>query len=181
MTIPPETSCCFTGHRKIETAKVYNLVQKLHLEIDYMIGCGVRDFYAGGALGFDTLAALAVLLRKRRGDDVRLHLMIPCPDQCSRWSERDIYIYNDIMSKADSVKVLCDHYHSGVMQMRNRAMVDASRYCICYWDRDIASANKGGTLYTYKYAKKLGRKIINLWDEPPEDVQIEFEAPPLYY
>ena len=175
MTTPPERSCCFTGHRKIETAKIHPLVEKLHLEIDYMVGCGVKHFYAGGALGFDTLAALAVLLHRQRGEDIMLHLMLPCPDQCARWNQRDIDVYNDILERADTYQYLCDHYHGGVMQIRNRAMVDASMYCISYWDKENAGAEKkGGTLYTVNYARKQRRKIINLWDEPPEDIQMEF-------
>ena len=140
-----------------------------------MIGCGISNFYTGGALGFDTLAALAVLLHKQRGEDVKLHLMLPCPEQYYRWKQRDIDIYHDILSKADSSQILSEHYHNGVMQIRNRAMVDASLYCISYWDKETAGTDgKGGTLYTVNYARKQHRKVINLWDEPPEDIQMEF-------
>ena len=56
-------------------------------------------------------------------------------------------------------------------------MVDASDYCICYWDKDTASGGKtgSGTLYTVNYARKNGLRIVNLWDEPPEDAQLSFD------
>lgn len=177
LTTPEEKSCCFTGHRKITEDKLTPLVERLHLEINYMIGMGIQHFYTGGALGFDTIAALAVLLHKQNGADINLHLALPCPEQTKYWNSRDINIFNDILSRADTVTTLSDHYHGGVMQIRNRAMVDTCGYCICFWDKNSISAekNSGGTLYTVNYARKLGRKIINLWDEPPEDIQIEFD------
>ncbi len=171
-----EKACCFTGHRKIDNTKLPGLVEKLNLEIDWMASHGIENFVCGGALGFDTISALTVLFHKQRGDNVKLHLMLPCPEQAARWKPSDIAVYNDIMERADSVEVLCDHYHSGVMHQRNRAMVDACRYCICFWDNSVYAdkTSGGGTLYTVNYARKLGRRIINLHDEPPGDAQIEF-------
>ncbi len=176
MIFETDSACCFTGHRKIDKEKLPALVEKLHLEIGWLIGHGIEHFVCGGALGFDTLAALTVLLHRQRGENAKLHLMLPCPDQSARWQRDDRMIYNDIMERADTVDVLCDHYHSGVMHARNRAMVDACRYCICFWDNSIQPAGKpgGGTLYTVNYARKMGRRIINLHDEPPEDGQLEF-------
>lgn len=176
MTPSLENSCCFTGHRKIDQSKLHTLVERMYLEIGYLSEHGIENFYTGGALGFDTLAALAVLRCKRGGSDIKLHLMLPCPEQYQKWQRRDIDIFHDILSRADSSTVLSDYYHGGVMHIRNRAMVDACGYCICYWDKNDARPDKlgGGTLYTVNYARKLGRKIINLCDDPPEDTQIEF-------
>lgn len=175
MTPDPMKSCAFTGHRKIEREKLPVLVEKLHFEIDWLAGHGIENFYAGGALGFDTISALAVLWHRQKNPSIRLHLMLPCPEQYRNWKQNDIDVFKDIAERADSVTVLCDHYHGGVMHMRNRAMVDAADFCICYWDKAQQIPGKsGGTLYTVNYARKLGRKVINLWDEPPEDPQIEF-------
>ncbi len=148
-----DKSCCFSGHRKIDPPHLNEIVKKLGLEIEWMISHGIEDFYAGGALGFDTIAALEVLWHKKQGCNVRLHLMLPCPEQASRWSDRDISIYNDILKNADTVTVLSDKYNRGVMFKRNRAMVEACKYCLCYFahPEDIfAQKSKGGTLYTIK-------------------------------
>ena len=55
------TTCCFTGHRRIPPEAVAPLRERLEAEIESLIRQGVRYFGAGGALGFDTLAAEAVL------------------------------------------------------------------------------------------------------------------------
>ncbi len=182
MTPTVENSCCFTGHRKIDSSKLPSLVDKIFLEVSYLSEHGIKNFYAGGALGFDTIAALTVLRLRQRGDDIKLHLMLPCPEQYRNWSQRDIDIYNDILARADSKTVLCDHYHAGAMHVRNRAMVDAAGHCICFWDKELSGASKsgGGTLYTVNYARKLHRRIVNLCDEPPEDTQIEFDFEPAF-
>ncbi len=182
MTPSIENSCCFTGHRKIDNGKLPSLVDRLYLEVGYLAKHGIKNFYTGGALGFDTVAALTVLRLRQREDDIKLHLMLPCPEQYKNWSERDIGIYKDILARADSSTVLCDHYHRGSMHIRNRAMVDAAKYCICFWDKEISEASKsgGGTLYTVNYARKLNRYIINLCDDPPEDTQIEFDFEPIF-
>lgn len=55
------TTCCFTGHRRIPPEAIAPLRERLEAEIESLIRQGVRYFGAGGALGFDTLAAEAVL------------------------------------------------------------------------------------------------------------------------
>ena len=49
--------------------------------ITILYGKGVREFRAGGARGFDTLAALTILEFKENHPDVRLVLMLPCKHQ----------------------------------------------------------------------------------------------------
>ena len=54
-------TCCFTGHRKIPTGQYDDLRLRLDAAIEMMIGRGYRFFGVGGALGFDTMAALSVI------------------------------------------------------------------------------------------------------------------------
>ncbi len=59
-------TCCFTGHREIPAIQ-YNLIQQqLEQTILSLIQSGYRYFGAGGALGFDTMAALTVLHFRQR-------------------------------------------------------------------------------------------------------------------
>ena len=80
-------SCCFTGHRQIASDDFLVLQKRLQKAIKYFIKQDVTDFYAGGALGFDTLAAQAVLKARRFHPQVRLILALPCHDQDARWKE----------------------------------------------------------------------------------------------
>ena len=66
-------------------------------------------FYgAGGALGFDTLAAKTVL---------------------------DIMVYEDIKRRSDKIVYVSREYTPDCMHRRNRHLVDHSGTCICYLTR----------------------------------------------
>ena len=60
-----EQTACFTGHRTIPPQQLEDLAQRLRAAVEDAIGRGYRYFGAGGALGFDTLAAQTVLELKK--------------------------------------------------------------------------------------------------------------------
>ena len=76
--------CCFTGHRSIAPDQLKQLPGLLDLALERLIESGVTVFRTGGAIGFDTLAALAVLKKKEIHSKLRLELILPCQDQMSR-------------------------------------------------------------------------------------------------
>ena len=154
----PQT-CCFTGHRKIPPEQYKNIVERLENEIIKLISAGVRYFCAGGALGFDTLAALTVLELRKKYTHIRLVLVIPCLEQYKDWDEDDKKIYNLIWKNANTVKYMSADYDPGCMHQRNRQLVNLSGFCICYLTKPT-----GGTAYTVEYAKKKGLAVINLAD-----------------
>jgi uncharacterized phage-like protein YoqJ len=61
-----ERTVCFTGHRQIPDEDYEALKDLLCRELEIQIQNGATHFRTGGALGFDTLAALTVLLLKKR-------------------------------------------------------------------------------------------------------------------
>lgn len=171
-----EKSCFFTGHRHIPDNMYKSLNQKLEIEIAWMINHGVTNFYTGGALGFDTMAALSVLNQKQLNKNVILNLIIPYPEQSEAWDYSDKDTYYKIYELADSCSISSDHYYKGVMQRRNRQLVESAKYCICYFDPKMQKdENKisGGTRFTVNYAKKLGRNIINLADSFLDNISDE--------
>ena len=105
-----EKTCCFTGHRVIPARVLPALAGELEQTLRRLIGEGVRYFGAGGALGFDTLAAETVLRLKGEYPDVRLILVLPCRDQTRGWKETDVRRYRDIASRADKVVYTAEHY-----------------------------------------------------------------------
>ncbi len=152
-----EKSCFFTGHRIIPLSEFNKVKQSLYDNIISLIEKrDIKYFYAGGALGFDTLAAQAVIDLKKIYD-IKLVLVLPCRDQTARWSKRDVEIYNDILSKCDRYYYITDVYDRGCMLRRNRAMADSCDYCISYLRR-----NSGGTAYTVRYATENNVKITAL-------------------
>ena len=52
--------CCFTGHRNLPIDSMRAIYSRLGRAVRYAYDRGVREFRVGGALGFDTLAALSV-------------------------------------------------------------------------------------------------------------------------
>ncbi|MBQ5972717.1 MAG: DUF1273 family protein [Oscillospiraceae bacterium] len=149
----------FTGHRAVPPEDRDRLVRRLARTLDGLIAVGAQDFYAGGAVGFDTMAALAVLDRRAAGDDVRLHLLLPFPSQDVRWSRTDREIYRGILRRADSAEYVCDRYLPGAYHLRDRLIVERSELLVAFCRR-----TSGGTAYTVALAEELGREIVNLAD-----------------
>ena len=156
--------CCFTGHRKIPTVDLPTLQKRLQKTIKQLMKQDITTFYCGGALGFDTLAAQAVLKARRFHPQVKLILALPCRDQAEQWRETDRLLYESIKRRADEVVYFAEHYTRCCMFERNRYMVDHSDVCVCY-----CTSDQGGTAYTVKYARRRGVPVINLakegWDQ----------------
>lgn len=151
--------CCFTGHRNIKPEHMLKLPSLLDGELEKLIVLGVDTFRAGGAIGFDTLAALKVLEKKRKYSFLKLDLILPCRDQTKSWGERDKMIYDYIASQADDLTYVTDRYSSTCMHERNRRLVDGSDFCLAYLAR-----RSGGTAYTCSYAQSRSVEVINLFD-----------------
>ena len=150
-------TCCFTGHRHISRWEQGRIRKRLEKVLEDLIQQGVRYFGAGGALGFDTLAAQTVLELRKQHPQIRLILVLPCVNQTRGWSEADIQVYEDIKTAADKITYTSQDYTPGCMHKRNRHLVDNSGVCVCY----LKEAT-GGTAYTVKYAQQQGVPVINL-------------------
>ena len=147
---------CFTGHRKIPSKRMSSLARRLKTEIIELIDKGYLYFGAGGALGFDTLAAQTVLDLKADYPQIKLILVLPCLSQANAWSSEDKEIYEYIKANADKVVYTSREYTRGCMHKRNRHLVDNSSACICY-----VTEKTGGTAYTVEYATIKGLLVIN--------------------
>ncbi|MGN1319234.1 MAG: SLOG family protein [Lachnospirales bacterium] len=148
-------TCCFTGHRDCKDS--FFLRKRLKSVIaELVVNKGVRFFGAGGALGFDTVASLCVLELKNTYPQIRLILVLPCPEQTKYWSVKDKQVYEYIKRKADKIVYTSEKYTKGCMFKRNRWLVDNSNYCIVYCVK-----NTGGSYYTVNYAEEKGLEVIN--------------------
>ena len=151
-------ACSFTGNRIIPEAEIAGLSDLLRRAIEYAYSKGCRDFNCGGALGFDTMAALAVLEKREKYPDIRLRLLLPCLSQTKYWSPRDISVYERIKSLADEVIFVSLDYDGGCMHRRNARLVDECEILIAY-----SSKADGGAAKTLRMAEARGREVYNLY------------------
>ncbi len=161
-------SCCFTGYRPQKFPFPIDRESREYIEFENSVydavltlcenGC--KTFYCGMAAGFDIIAGEAVLLAKERFCDVTLVCVIPYLEQPSGFSEQWRRRYDELLSKSDKVVLMSDSYYKGCFLKRNRFMVDNSD-CVLTWHNGTA----GGTKSTVSYAKKLGRRVINLYEK----------------
>ena len=153
-------ACAFTGHRRIKPSHKADREKLISRAVEYAYGRGVRRFYAGGALGFDTLAARQVILFRMSHPDVSLHLILPCADQCDGWSDADRDSYGFILSRADSSELLTEKYEKGCMKARNARLVELADMLIAYAD---GARSFSGSMQTVRMAKRKGIEVYNLY------------------
>ena len=149
--------CCFTGHREIPPAERAALKKRLWGTLETLIGQGVCYFAAGGARGFDTLAAQTVLELKELHPHIRLILVLPCKDQTRGWRTADVTAYQEVLRQADKAVWLSERFYDGCMHERNRRLVNNAAVCVCYYKHP-----RGGTSYTVQYARVKKRRIVNV-------------------
>lgn len=152
-----EKTCCFTGHREIPPEERMGIADRLERIIISLYQQGIRVYEAGGALGFDTLAARTVLRLRENCPGMKLILVLPCLTQTRGWTPEDVAEYESIKAQADHVVYMTQQYTRGCMHKRNRYLVDNSGVCVCYLTKE-----RGGTAYTVNYAEKHKLKIINI-------------------
>ena len=168
-TLPPkERVCCFTGHRDLSKEEYLRIRPILQETIEKLYANGVDTFIAGGAIGFDTMAATEIInLQHKLYPGLKLILAIPCEGQDKSWSPLDRALYHEIRRYATAEFVLAPHYYQGCMHRRNDFMVANSSHLIAFVKR-----SGGGSAYTLKAAQKKGLAICNLAELP---------APPSLY
>ena len=150
-------TCCFTGHRHLPPEEQAEIANRLERVISAQYQKGIRYYGAGGALGFDALAARTVIRLRENCPGMKLILVLPCLTQTRGWRPEDIAEYERIKSQADKIVYTAQQYTRGCMHRRNRHLVDHSGVCVCYLNR-----GSGGTAYTVRYAKEKGLEIVNL-------------------
>lgn len=157
-------TCAFTGNRpqKLpwgEDESDYRCIavkNRIREEVLASIERGYDTFICGMALGGDTYFAEEVLEIKKT-KNISLICAVPFPLQSKGWSKQDEERYYSILSMADRVEILSDHYSRYCMHKRNRYMVDNSSLLLV-----LDYANDGGTTSTLSYAIKKNLIIVSV-------------------
>ena len=141
-------------------AKLEDLLERA-IEFAYSEGC--REFYTGGALGFDTMAAKQLIAYRMKHTDLRLIVVVPCENQAEKWSFGDKEIYEYILSSADEVVFCSTEYTKDCMKLRNEYLADTCDILIAYCGRYTS-----GAAQTIRMAKKKGKTVYNLFGSASE-------------
>ena len=155
-------SIFFTGHRFIKKTEINVLKQQLYAKLSTMAEQGYTVFYAGGALGWDTMCEETVLMLKETNPQVKLNLILPCApeNQTAKWKKSDIERYSYILSRADNIEFVSKEYTPDCMYERNKMLVNTGGYCICYYDKKRPAS---GTGQTFRMAEHKNLPICNFY------------------
>lgn len=178
----------FTGHRP-DKLYGYDLKNDKYLKLNKFLeklleekitNEGYDTFISGGALGFDTVAFLSVKNLKKKYPNIKNIIAVPFENQHSKWSLKDVNLYNWMKGVADEV-IFVDSleeynrtnanvgmFHKDKLMIRNEYMVDNADLLIAVWDGN----NKSGTANCIKYAKnKLYNPTIAI---NPDTLEISY-------
>lgn len=150
--------CCFTGHRP-EKLGISELKAKalLRTAIEQAVTDGFVTFISGMARGVDVWAAEIVLEIRKENSGIHLICASPYEGFEKRWSYTEQKRYGDILSQADLVRFVCNHYSRSCFQIRNEWMIDHSAMVIAAFN-----GKSGGTKNTISYAKRNGVYVYNV-------------------
>ncbi len=161
--------CCFTGYRPEKFSfpldfgsyEMNSLEEKIYSTVFALVEEGFSEFYCGMASGFDLLCGKAVVDIKRANSEKGMKLIaaIPYRAQSNGFSNMWKKLYDIVLRESDESVLLSEEYTLSCFEKRNRFMVDNSSAVVCYFE-----GKPGGTANTVKYAKKKGKRIINLAD-----------------
>ena len=161
--INKNNTCFFSGHRNLPENKIGMIESLLDEKVLEKYNSGITCFIAGGALGFDMLAAESVIRLKDYyglNEKMKLLIYLPCREYDKYWSADDRERFCNIKLYADRLIVITNNsYRNGCMSLRNKKMVDNSSCGIVY-----KSQRRSGTGQTVAMAEKQGLDVINIYD-----------------
>ena len=159
-----EIACAFTGHRPKSFPWKYNetapdcvlLKEVLTEQIKILAARGVTDFLSGMALGADLWYAQIVLDLRKKNPALRLHCILPCEGQESKWTASVQEHYRSILAQANEVIYVGQKYSQDCMLKRNRYLVNHASILLAIYN----GIYRSGTGMTVRYAQRLKREII---------------------
>lgn len=169
-----EAACAFTGHRPKSFPWKYNeaapdcvlLKEVLTEQIKVLADRGVTDFLSGMAQGVDLWCAQIVLELRKKNPALRLHCILPCEGQESRWAVSAQEHYHSILAQANEVIYVGRKYSRNCMLKRNRYLVDHCSVLLAVYN----GSRRSGTGATVRYAQQISREIIFI-DPAPQRSQ----------
>lgn len=144
-------TCCITGHRDIPAERMVYVQQELQREVLAAIEAGYTRFISGFAEGADLMFAAIVAEQKENHPELFLEAAIPYAGRLKTRNKQ----FQALLQACDGIKIMCREYTPSCFMQRNRYMARESQRVIAVYD----GRDRGGTLFTLRYAHTLGREI----------------------
>lgn len=153
---------CFIGHRQIYNykkirEKLYNIVEE-----EIKNGC---EFFTMGTHGeFDEMALSVCRELRKVYTNIEIEVVItsfkeiePIIDYDPIFGDEKYIPYSDVKTTMYDIEE--EHYKRRII-VNNQKMIDNCNTLICYVN---PTKTYGGAIIAYKYAKKKGLQIVNLF------------------
>jgi len=140
--------CFFIGHRDTP----HEVFELLRAAVEkHIVEYGVTEFIVGHYGGFDSMAAKAVIVAKKKHPHVSLLLLLP---------------YHPAEHPIETPEGFDSTYYPEGMETvpRNVAIIRSNRYMVDHASLLIAvfDGTAGGTQYTMQYAMQRGLNIVDI-------------------
>ena len=153
-------SACFTGHRELPdplSPEYRELIKNADMALNNAYEAGTREFYTGGAAGFDQIAGELVLRLKKKDPGVRLHILLPYEGYAGKLTSDERLRRKVLLEGADEVTSLFSHYFKSCFLVRDKALVENAEICIAYLRK-----SPSGTAWTVSLARQKGIPVVLL-------------------
>lgn len=151
-------TCCFIGHREIQETeelkeKIYSVIENL------ILNKNVDTFLFGSKSCFNSLCYEQVTKIKEKYPHIkRIYVRAEFPEINESYQKFLLQSYEETYYSLKAVNA-----GKAVYVERNRDMINKSKFCIIYFQKDYLPENrKSGTKIAFDYAIKKNKNIIVL-------------------
>ena len=155
---------CFIGHRHIYNYK--EIREKLYNIVEEEIKNGCKFFTMGTHGEFDEMALSVCRELRKIYTDIEIEVVItsfktiePIIDHDPIFGDEKYIPYSDVKTTMYDIEE--EHYKRKII-VSNQQMIDDCDTLICYVN---PKKTYGGAILTYKYAKKKGLQLVNLYNQ----------------
>lgn len=154
----------FIGHRFVYEDD--EIREKLYKLAESEIKNGYKTFTMGTHGDFDAMALSVCRQLRKIYSDIKIEVVITSLNAIKPFIDKELLEDNEkFIPYRDVTTVMYDieeeHFKRRIVAS-NQKMIDTCDALICYVDEKRCY---GGAILTYKYAKKKGLRIVNLYDD----------------
>lgn len=115
-------SVAVTGHRPNKLGWGYDYTEPHWVRLkerfkSFLLSEKITDAFSGMALGVDVVFAISIIELKEAGYNIRLHAIIPCNNQCCKWTKESQVLYYTLLGHADEIIGMSEYSETGYVNL----------------------------------------------------------------